>query len=73
MTLLVCYPSKKALKECKGQRLRFRETSAFGQEYRADGTFSVAYRPLIWPHSPDKGREFFARVTMKAGLIERVE
>lgn len=70
MTLLVTgYKSKKELKAAIGTRLRFRETSIFGDEYRADGEFTVAHRPLV---TGLPGREFFARVTMRAGLIERV-
>jgi len=72
MTMLVCYPSKKNLKENVGSPLIHRETSAFGLEYKTDGEFSVAYRPSIWKHSLG-GREFFARVTMKNGLIAKVE
>lgn len=73
MTMLVNYPSKKVLKEAVGQRLRYRETSMFGEEFKADGTFTVAYRPALWPHKPKPGQEFFARVTMAGGLIARVE
>lgn len=69
--LLVCYPSKKALKAAVGERLRYRETSIFGEEYRPDGTLTVAYRPQIWRHS-EGGREFFAQVTMADGLIAKV-
>lgn len=72
MTMLVCYPSKKVLKASVGQELRYRETSIFGEEFKRDGEFTVAYRPLLWAHK-EKGREFFARVTMKEGLIARVE
>lgn len=32
MTLMVHYPSKKALRESIGKRLVFQETSAFGPE-----------------------------------------
>lgn len=63
------YESKKALKECIGQPLRYIETSIFGPEYIADGTLTGANRP----HITHKGREFFAQVTMKNGLIERVK
>lgn len=72
MTMLVCYPSKKALKASAGQALRYRETSLFGEEFRADGTLTVAYRPSIWKHA-EGGREFFARVKMAGGLIASVE
>ena len=63
------YPSKKVLKENVGERLRYIETSMFGDEYVRDGVLTGANRP----HITGKGREFFARVTMKDGLIARVE
>jgi len=72
MTMLVCYPSKKALKASVGKALAFRETSMFGDEYKQNGTITVAYRPLLWKHK-EGGREFFARVTMKDSLIAKVE
>ncbi len=67
--LIFNYPSKKALKECIGQRLRYTETSLFGAEYRPDGKLTGANRP----HITKMGREFFAEVTMKDGLIVKVE
>lgn len=70
MTMLCLHPTKKDLKASIGKRLRYRETSMFGDEYRADGTFTVAYRPAILGTG---GREYFARVTMKDGLIAKVE
>lgn len=68
MTLVVKYPSKKALKENIGQRLRYIETSLFGPEYKPDGVLTVANRP----HITGQGREFFANVTMANGLIVKV-
>ena len=59
------YPTKKALKESVGERLRYEETSMFGPEYRADGKFAV-----VGP-SPYQ-RKWFAQVTMKDGLIAKV-
>jgi len=71
MTMLVLgYPSKKALKEEIGKPLKYRETSMFGAEYRANGSFAVAHRPAI---TGKLGREFFATVTMRDGLIAKVE
>lgn len=71
MTLLIIgYASKKELKATVGHPLRYRETSLFGTEYKPEGEFSVAHRPVI---TNGKGREFFARVTMKDGLIARVD
>lgn len=68
MTMIVLYPSKKVLKENIGQRLRYQETSMFGPEYRDNGTLTVANRP----HITGMGREFFAQVTMKDGIIQKV-
>lgn len=66
--LIFDYPSKKAMKECIGQRLRYRETSIFGDEYRPDGQLTGCNRPHITGHK----REFFAQVTMEGGLIAKV-
>lgn len=68
MTLVVVYPSKKALKEEIGKRLNYIETSLFGPEYRQDGMLTVANRP----HITGMGREFFANVYMEDGLIKKV-
>ena len=71
MTILVTgYKSKKELKAAIGQPLQYEETSFFGPEYKDDGRFSVAHRPLI---TKKPGREFFAMVTMIAGKIAKVE
>lgn len=67
--LLALYPSKKALKESIGGKLHYAETSLFGPEYRDDGVLTVANRP----HLSGMGREFFAQVTMRNGLIDRVD
>jgi len=69
MMLLTGYKSKKELKENIGQPLRYRETSMFGPEYLADGTFTAAHRPAV---TGLPGREFFAKVTMKNGLIDKI-
>ena len=68
MTMVVRYESKKKLKEAVGQRLRYIETSMFGPEYKDNGVLTVANRP----HITGMGREFFAQVTMKDGLIQKV-
>ena len=60
------YPTKKALKAAVGQPLRYIETSMFGSEYKEDGSFCV-----VGP-DPYTKRSWYATVTMKAGLIERV-
>jgi hypothetical protein len=70
MTLLVTgYKTKKELKASIGQPLKYRKTSIFGEEYTPNGSFVVARRP----HMLGGGREFFARVTMREGKIEKVE
>jgi hypothetical protein len=69
MTLVVKYPSKKALKESIGKPLRFIETSLFEPEYRPNGFLTAANRP----HITGLGKEFFANVTMANGLIEKVK
>jgi hypothetical protein len=72
MTLLLTgYASKKELKAAIGLPLQYTETSMFGAEFKADGQFSAAHRPALG-NNPN-GREFFATVTMKNGLIAKVE
>jgi hypothetical protein len=60
------YPTKRALKEAKGHPLQYTETSIFGAEYNPDGTFCVV--------GPDAytNRRWYARVTMKNGVIAKV-
>ena len=69
MTMIVLYPTKKELKDSIGEPLKYQETSMFGNEYRADGSFSGCNRP----HLTGFKREFFARITMADGKISRVE
>ena len=69
MTLIAIYPSKKELKTKVGEPLRYIETSMYGDEYKPDGILFVANRP----HITGLGREFFALVTMKDGLIAKVK
>lgn len=69
MTLVVKYPSKKALKENVGNRLRYIETSLFGPEYSDNGMLTVANRP----HITGLGREFFAQVWVENGVIAKVK
>lgn len=69
MTLIAVYPSKKLLKENIGKKLKYRETSMFGPEYKSNGSFVVCNRP----HITHIGREWFAEVTMKDDLIEKVK
>lgn len=68
--LIVYYPSKKALRECVGQPLNYKETSMFGDEFKRNGTFAASNRPAL---SGVKGREFFASITMQDGLIAIVD
>lgn len=73
--MIALYPSKKVLKENIGQRLKYRETSMFGSEYKSNGRFAVSNRPSITGiknADGSKAREFFAEVTMKDDLIEKV-
>lgn len=67
--LVFVYKSKKEMKENVGKPLEYIETSMFGAEYLRDGVLTGANRP----HITHIGREFFARVTMRDGLIARVE
>ena len=65
------YESKKQMKECIGQSLKYAETSFFGEEYESDGSFVGCNRPSL-PEGTGT-REFFANVTMEDGLIKEVE
>ena len=65
------YESKKQMKECIGQPLRYTETSFFGKEYKSDGSFVGCNRPSL-PEGTGT-REFFAKVTMEADVIKGVE
>jgi hypothetical protein len=62
------YESKKVLKAQIGMELIYIETSMFGPEYRPNGVLVGANRP----HITGKGKEFFAQVIMKDGLIAGV-
>ena len=74
--MVLNYKSKKSLKENIGKKLDYTETSMFGAEFSPNGTFCGCKRPYS-PEYPKfdtrKGREFFASITMKNGLIERVK
>jgi hypothetical protein len=59
------YKTKKELKAAIGKPLRYVETSIFGPEYKADGSFCV-----VGP-SPYE-RKWFAEVEMKDGKIASV-
>lgn len=68
--MIVHYASKKELKEHVGKPLSYTETSMFGEEFQANGSFCASNRPSI---TGIKGREFFAKITMAEGLISKVE
>jgi hypothetical protein len=70
MMLLTGYKSKAALKASVGNALVYQETSMFGEEYKGTGVFCGAHRPQI---TGLEGREFFAEITMKDGLIAKVK
>lgn len=61
------YPTKKALKESIGKRLRVIETSMFGNEFQPDG---VNY--VVGP-DPYTSRKWYAAVTCKDGIITAVK
>jgi hypothetical protein len=69
VTLIAVYPTKKVLKESIGTKLKYKETSAFGPEYKPTGTLVVANRP----HITGIGREFFAQVVLKDHIIQQVK
>ena len=86
--MIFCYPSKKAIVENIGKPLEYIETSFFGEEYVADGKIIGCNRPFSPEYgranvrcfngvkkdgTPKKATEYFATVTMKGGLIEKVE
>lgn len=67
--LVLDYPSKKELASHIGEPLKYKETSIFGAEYTADGSFVGCNRPHLTGHK----REFFAQVTMEGGKIAKVK
>ncbi len=71
--MILNYATKKELTAKIGQPLDYTETSMFGEEFKADGSFPGCNRPSINPRAGEGWREFFARVTMTAGRIEKVE
>jgi hypothetical protein len=67
--LILNYPSKKELKACVGQRLKYIDPAVIGASYKAEGVVYGSNRPAFTGHK----REFYARITMAAGLIKKVE
>lgn len=67
--MLLNYTSKKDLKASVGEPLRYTETNDKYPDYRPDGTIYGARRP----HLQGGGREWFAQITMKGGVINKVK
>ena len=67
--LIFNYKSKKELKENIGKTLNYTETSMFGPEYKTNGILVGSNRPHT---TKNKGREFFAEVTIKNNIIVKV-
>ena len=63
------YASKKELKASIGQYLNYIETSQFKAEYVSTGEILGANRP----HITGLGREFYATVVLKDGIIVSVK
>ncbi len=60
------YKTKKDLKASVGKSLSYTETSVFGEEFKANGTFCVVGpSPYV--------RKWYAQITMKDGLIKEVK
>jgi len=71
--LILNYASKKDLKAAIGQPLNAVDPSPFNKgEIAADGKVYGSNRPSINNAIPKGSREFFAEVTMAAGLIAKV-
>ena len=64
------YATKKELKGCVGQRLNYTETSRPYSDFTENGEVFGSNRPSL---SRNGKREFYATVTMKNGLIEKVQ
>lgn len=67
--LVLQYESKKQLAEAIGQVLKYEETSIFGAEYAPNSIVYGSNEPTITGYK----RQFYAKVIIKNGLIERVE
>jgi hypothetical protein len=63
--LVARYQTKKDLKAAKGKNLKYAETNLYGLEYKPNG---VLY--MVGPDAYE--RKWYAQVTMKNGLIEKV-
>ena len=67
--LIFNYKSKKELRENIGNKLNYTETSMFGLEYKKNGVLVGSNRPF---NTCNKGKEFFAEVTIKNNIIVKV-
>tara|TARA_R110000787_G_scaffold44383_1_gene108914 strand:+ start:312 stop:503 length:192 start_codon:yes stop_codon:yes gene_type:complete len=63
MTITVHYNTKKDLKNNVGQELEYNETNIFKDEYTPNGVVIGC----------DINRKFFAKITIKNNIIERVQ
>ena len=64
--LAFTYKTKAELKKAKGQKLRYAETSAFGNEYTGDGQYvGVGPAPYV--------RKWYATVIVADGVIKSVK
>ena len=63
MLIALDYGTKKKLKASVGLKLNYMETSIFGPEYSPNGVLTMTNLTHNW----------FATVTMKGGIIQRVE
>ena len=63
MTIQLYYKTKKELKNNIGSELDYSETNMFKNEYKENGVVIGC----------DVDRKFFAKITIKNNLIERVE
>lgn len=73
MSLLLYYPTKKALKEATIGKpftgMRYDETSIFGAEVSENCNVTGSNRPQI---TGVKGREFFAAIEIRDGIVTKV-
>ena len=60
------YATREALEDSIGRELRYVEVSMVGPEYHGDGEYTVVGPPSSQPH------EWYARVTVRDGMIARV-
>jgi hypothetical protein len=63
MTIQVHYKTKKDLKNSIGSELKYTETNIFKDEYTENGIVIGC----------DVNRKFFAKITIKNNLIEKVQ